>query len=492
MSTFALCLCTFIWLTVTSLDIVNISTPKQLTRIFTNASYSRIVNIEAVEMTYYISPNDETKTKYLYYVMAYQINETTEFISGIKSDIFNSDFIQNSAINNLPFTVQEAASDDKYDPPYIFESSNTESCTNPVINDILTCWIKNVSPYGPYHTNIKVECSIFFVNNNTFSTVIPVNNTILGYVEALTVICFNDSYFIPYFLLSSSYINAPIYGLLIDLNGNIRYNEFMKNVSSIDSNLIATKGSNFNATKYINSKATDLFALNYQTLNQSINQNNSTIEGLYGYYTSLDDTKFPIYIYNHCLLSNETWSEINKPYLYSVLDFKEDCCYIQLYLQRYALDPTYMDHLNVLITDIYGNQIDIKQYPNHQDVILIQQLWGADPLFVDLKMISDETTHYFAIFNYPSPQDDNLNVTMANIYYLQQDSINTTQYNLIEVGSFKTAEIVDQGKMMTFDVYNMPHTNDIYISWAQLFASFVNHTLVTYSFDIYGQTFQVK
>lgn len=93
--------------------------------------------------------------------------------------------------------MQEVKANEAYGPPYIWELSIMESCTNSVTNDILTCWFSQ-----PNRENFASEvCSIFFVETNTFSDPIPVSNVTSRRIEddaALSVICFNDSYLVPH------------------------------------------------------------------------------------------------------------------------------------------------------------------------------------------------------------------------------------------------------------------------------------------------------
>ena len=489
---------------VTSLDIVNISTPKLLTRIFTNASYSLLTDIEPAEMTYYISPNDETKTKYLYYTMTYEVNGT-QYVSAIKSDIFNTDFSQNNAINDLPLLVQEATANKAYGPPYIWELSTMETCTNPVTNDILTCWFAQ----EPGSVAAIETCNIFFVKTNTFSAPILVNNATMRRGNgdgALNVICFNDSYLVPHELIPEhpEREGVQLYALLIDLNGNVVHNQLMQNISNADSLLLSSKsGDNFDA-KQINNQASSLVAFGYESFDATTNT--TTMVNFYGYYTSINDDNFPIYIYNESIHLNKTWKRYGFnfyiSYLSDTLDFTDDCCYIELYEDFEVIDDDHdqIENLNVLITDIYGNQIDIKQYPNYTEIPLVKNITinnYPDPLFVDLKNISDATTHYFAIFYYKGIGIyDIANVTIADIYYLQQDAENPTQYDLMAAGTFETAKLVqtpdcNDEDVFGFDVYNMPETNDIYISWSQYHSCHVNNTFFNYQ-DLYGQTFQVR
>ena len=66
----------------------------------------------------------------------------------------------------------------------------------------------------------------------------------------------------------------------------------------------------------------------------------------------------------------------------------------------------------------------------------------------------------------------------------------------MEAGTFEVIKYVEipgcRGEdIFGFDVYNMPQTSDIYVSWTQYHFCQFNGSFVSYQ-DIYGQTFQVQ
>ena len=480
-----------LFLGCTSLDITNISVPVKLTRTYINQSYEQIIDIQTSGMTYYISPNDPSKQKYIYHQIDYALNSSSILLTGIKSDIFNPDFTQNDIINNLPLTVAKVSATDKDQGlPAINGFGNI--CTNPITNDILTCWVNVTNSSLPNTFPYAYYCSIFYTKTSTFSQIIPISTgqSLAGFNYGVGIICFNDSYFVPYSLNVAT--QMKVYGVVIDLEGNIKYHEMIKNISyqieNVNPAFSVKGGSKFN----LNSNTKDLFTITFKRY--EFGTNYTIIEGLFGYYTNLDDARYPIYIYNDSVISNLE-SRDNYIELTSVVDFGDDCCYIQLYRQSGS-----RDNLCILLNDIYGNRVDVKQYPNFKDIVVESNVDDSDPKFVDLSMISDEKTHYFAVFYGVYALENGTpigegNVTFAKVYSLQRDATGSS-YDLMEVGLFETAKLVENEngeiEISDFSIYNLPDTNNIYVSWIQNSRDRClpkpNGNLCE---DVYGQTFEV-
>ena len=75
---------------VSGLDIVNVSLPKKLTKLFYNANYGVQNNIEPGSMTYYT--HTASGKRFVWYGVRYQINDT-QFTSGVTSDVFDRNLI---------------------------------------------------------------------------------------------------------------------------------------------------------------------------------------------------------------------------------------------------------------------------------------------------------------------------------------------------------------------------------------------------------------
>lgn len=481
-----------------ALNIVNISEPVKLTSLFidNNANSGTVMEVIPGSMSYYVDPT--SKEKYVWYGMNYQINNT-EIISGLKSDVFNQDFSQYDGIKNLPLEVVQISSN-QVSPDGYNQLFGNGMCTSPISNDIMTCWI-NVTYTSPETPTYQIDCKLYFAATNSFSDIIHITNTKTGYNLGGGLICFDDSYFIPYFHANVYAVNKPstIDGVLLDLQGNIRYN----NISFLNLSLpfgflmqtFPAKGGSKINPGIIESKATDLFVINFQTFNQSTNI--TKIVGLYGYYTSLSDTlEFPLNIYQNKIL--DTSDPGNGIYLLpnEILDFSDRCCYISVY-QKYLenSDDDYYSYY-AIISDIDGNKIETKQFGTN-DIQLKQNVSSDNfPQIVDLPSISDDNTHYFMVtYDIDPPFGYGANTTTVGIYYIQKDADGGQQYDFAVAGYFNTSELVDadsEKRLGAVYAYNLPGTNDIYFSWNQDGGGHVVNGSFVLNVDLYGQTFTLK
>ena len=118
---------------ISALDIVNVSSPKKLTKLFYDAGYGLQNNIEPGSMTYYTDPT--SGNKYLWYGVRYQINDT-QFTSGLTSDVFSRDFDQYDTLSGVPFGIVNMTSTFIHD--HVNELFGNQMCTSPFNNDIMT------------------------------------------------------------------------------------------------------------------------------------------------------------------------------------------------------------------------------------------------------------------------------------------------------------------------------------------------------------------
>eukprot|EP01084_Bolivina_argentea_P234308 394480_1 len=161
--------------------------------------------------------------------------------------------------------------------------------------DIINCW----------SNSDEIECKIYFTKNNILSDIIRIKHN-----TPIDVLCFDDSYFITYFTIvhneNDEYI-WTIYGTILDLKGNIVdsdiqlkqliFPEFDDAVFlfGCPSLFCFVKGGNYFNAQMIDKSANELFKFYFEI--EYTNNDTTYIYEIYGYYTSINDTKVPIYIY---------------------------------------------------------------------------------------------------------------------------------------------------------------------------------------------------
>eukprot|EP01084_Bolivina_argentea_P293454 504707_1 len=185
-------------------------------------------------------------------------NVYLDYVDGtILSNIYDNNLNEWNNINNPINTYYKLPFNNTFinniDNPY---GSVFDQCTNPLTNDIIICYINtnNTDQIKPLY----IFCKIFYNNdyNNTnkpywttqfiISNAITVNPQIPG-IQSLSIICFNDSYFISWIDEHAITIRYT----LIDLNTNIiNFNKIIiHSVDIIDS--LQTIKSNFNDNDFI-------------------------------------------------------------------------------------------------------------------------------------------------------------------------------------------------------------------------------------------------
>eukprot|EP01084_Bolivina_argentea_P080326 145532_1 len=489
-----------------ALEILNISSPTKLTRLFTSASYENITELWPGHMTQYIDP--QSNEKYIYFLTSYGLNQTESPVhqnSYIQSEIFDSNFNQYTGINNLPLNVTEYAPTNW---TYFEKLISNGVCTSPKTNDILSCWLNLTS------LTINIACRLYFIASNTFSNVISITNStnVWNFNEVYGgLLCFDDGYFIPYFreavLEGNETVTAIAYGTILDLKGNVKYSSIPLNVNAtnwitdfppVDNQLYTMKGSKNFDIKIINSSASDTFVLNYQLLDQVTNTTN--MYAIYGYYTNINDTTFPIHIYNRSKVQQNMFVDTNNTqHILSgiTIDFTPDCCYLFAY--QYFGDVGECGYYDVyaIITDIYGN---IKQVPYSEDILILSNVSAAsfDEQFVDLPMISGTNAHYFLV-SYATFTEFYSCYTkklLVDVFYLEQNVNNQTSYDVKSAGTYDTiyttgnySNTDEPPNLDTVVIYNIPGTNQLYFSWLE--DAYDDYWNVDYK-DIYGQTFEIK
>eukprot|EP01084_Bolivina_argentea_P181560 313550_1 len=418
------------------LSITNITPPINLTQAFFPS-----LNGQPGSMTYYIDPSDPSQQKYLFFGIFGDYGE------GIIADIFTQNFTQYTNINSLPFTISGGG----YENP---------TCTSPKTKDILSCWQS-----GSY-----IFCKIYSPATNTWSNEIIIYGTSdPNAAPAIIhdVICFEDSYFIPFAVIQYNYVSSIGLGTLMDLNGNIIYSQVRLNIT-LDAyapyqNLFASKGGgNFDVSK-VNKYATELIMLYLYDSRGDFTDHISDITMIYAYYTNINDSHFPIYIYNQSVIF---YLDDNLDYLYNNINSKsinvsEDCCYVSLF-QVY--DPNFGSGLYAHFADIYGNYVNITNYTYFFGQNIFMMTVGGLPEFVnnqiiDLSMISNANEHYFMVLF----GTDSLEV-MAAVYYLKYDE-SDGNYSLHNNGYFSLTKAQSGYFMDWFLCYMLPEQNLLYCSW---------------------------
>eukprot|EP01084_Bolivina_argentea_P217786 369716_1 len=433
-----------------SLSITNITSPILLTPLFAESDFSSYY----FDMTYYIHPS--TSQTYLWYqILLNEYNDTYPYLRSLKSDIFTPYFEQyNNKNYKLPFTIESG--DISYNSGII----TPMMCTSPLTMDILSCW----STHG------QINCKLYNSQKNKFGKVIPI-----GIPESnfpLSVLCFDDSYFVTYWEIikheQSSNITWNFYGTILDLNGNIVYDnavwkvlDFSDDYYVISLGFYLEKGGNSFNPQLINKNATALFRWYIQT--SAADANKTYINDIYGYYSNINDQKFPIYFYNNeTIVRNGQYSAAN-PISNDILDWTDDCCYIEMY-RAFPNNDVY-----ARITDIYGYKINIEGYDNTDDyIILLRNSTYVDIVDLPILSFSNLSRHYFMLYG-------GQNVVVCAVFYLALDT-NEKQYQLSEAGQYNTAY-----SNPSVTVYNLPKTNYLFYSWMT----------GDYS-QIYGQTWQIN
>ena len=231
--------------------------------------------LDAGYMTQYIDL--PSKQQYIYYMTTYRLNQTTssniQYSTYVQSDIFDANFNQYKGINS-PLNVTDA----NYNASYFGNMFGNGVCTSPKTNDILTCWLAG----GPSNDLIymNIACRIYFVSTNAFSDVILTTNSTHGVnVNEIYggLLCFDDSYFIPYFyenIVSNNEDIEVVYGTLLDLKGTIKWGSVPLGINRttgfsgfyLSTQLMAMKGSKQFDINSIDSSASDAFVLSYQII----------------------------------------------------------------------------------------------------------------------------------------------------------------------------------------------------------------------------------
>ena len=371
---------------------------------------SSSVNIDIDErglMTNYIDPT--TNVSYLWV----NVDAYYENTSYIRSDIFNYNFTQYSNNNNdisnlLPLPTEQI--DMQYNQYQLFDGI---SCTSPITNDIITCWIKTNSTAVEWiDTAYNIECKIFFTKTNKFSNTINITNDSCNVIENVNIvnkfsglICFDDSYFIPYWYDNTdSKKPMSVYGTFIDLNGNIIYNSIPLPITlnqTLNNNdvfpfnefplAVITASNKFNV-KNINKNASQL--LLFETLVDTKDDYTQHVNASFAYYTNINDTQFPLHFY--ILNKKYTANEKGEMSLPIVIDVNEECCYLITY--SFPYDYAYLKNIYGIFIDIYGNVINIDNYNNTVDILLIEDVNDdIDAKPYKLPMISNVNSTYFMI-----------------------------------------------------------------------------------------------
>eukprot|EP01084_Bolivina_argentea_P250285 419279_1 len=184
----------FIQLT-NSLSIEPVTPAVNLTKIFVQQNFSKVNDIWGGEMTYFEDPNDSTNTKYLWLGTNVKINQST-IASYVLSDVFTVLFTEYPPINGTFDIVNELSPNvtNDYEDDELFGNI---MCTSPQTKDIMTCWI-NITWINITSPTYQIDCRLYFVKTNIFSDIIKVTNDKTGLNFGMNVLCFNDSYFIPY------------------------------------------------------------------------------------------------------------------------------------------------------------------------------------------------------------------------------------------------------------------------------------------------------
>eukprot|EP01084_Bolivina_argentea_P077148 139861_1 len=488
-------LCHFIFIAMAqSLQITNITSSVALTSIFYNdSSFTSLIELDIGFMTYYIDPKDTSQTKHLWLGTNQRINDTalSEVHTNLQSDIFYSDFAQYNPSNNnikdlLPITISNS-SDKMNNQSDIDDVFVNVMCTSPTTNDVMTCWFNVTENVEHYIHNI--QCRIFFVATNTFSDVInitaPYNHEDakeeFNYPSA--IICFHDSYWIPYTSLIYPIIAFTPYSALIDLNGNIIFAQrnLGLNYSGIIWNGYGTEGKTLHQ---IGNKEYETFALIYPTYNELTNISNIT--AAYGYYTDINDSS-PIHIYENHDINHQYNPAIYKgqspmePWVPLSINFTDNCCYISIYSVHVSDNTDKLDIYGIF-TDNNGNALNISGQSYFKDILLLKNAnLDVNPLLFDLPMISTDSSHYFMITFGNSTTGDHSNTIMAKVFYLTYSDQST--YNLMNTGVFSTVQLVNQQiNFQGYFGYIMPGTNKLFYSWIEAGSSYL----------AYGQTWTIN
>ena len=488
--------------TINGLTITNVTSPVRLDPLLTKG-YENIPFIAQTLMTNYKTADSQDPS--VFYLMSFQSNDS-EIGNHVVGDVFDSNFRESTNINNLPLDIDDDSLNTSNSNGYAFTELYANGvCTSPVTNDIITCWINITVSFAI--VNYQIGCRIYFVATNTFSDTIFVTNTTLG--QSINnaqrgVVCFDDSYFIPYGYTNVRFSETDIiYATLLDLKGNIKYKEVeLKNISIPRTELdliYGTKGSKqFNA-KSINSAATDLFTVTFALYNTT--DNTTTTNGLFGYYTNISDPNFPITIYNDTIVQRATdviftGEGYVQPLVGITTELASDCCYIFAYeVYQYTQQSGDVDDVYLMITDIHGNNIDIAGLSNNEDFLAISNISDSyiDSI-VDLPSISSGNARYFMLSYSNNTMYDNANVTAVRIFYLEKQG-NTYQLN--SAGDYAITNIqgdIPPQSYPSFDnvfVYNPPGTSLLMYTWVQEQQMVVNGTY-SYPQQIRGQTFEIK
>ena len=409
-----------------------------MNEIFFMNQQANIFDVDIGEMSYYIDPNDNTKTKYLWYGMYGYLNEnnseSTSTIpddgehSYIKSDIFTPNLKQYDNNKNLmlPLQVEDASSGDNFRA-----LAGNKMCTSPTTNDIFTCLQDSTETYD------HINCKIYFVNDNKWS-----EDVIIKFVGVpwSDVICFNDSYFVSYNRYPSQGNNDILYSL-IDLKGNLVFNEvpLALNISSKSSQsdtLSISKGDETfvgDIKKNINENATNSFMLLLHVENNKVNND---ILGIYYYYTNINDTKSnPIYWYNQSVIADYSHNNLSVStggISNDIIPINNECCYITIYREPNGDGQT----IYAIITDIYGN---IMQ----NAMITKDSYFDVIPQIIHLTQQSLETQNYVMItYGYNTTRSYAISDTiMCSVYEL---TYNDSNCQLMKIGLFESVKSTDK------------------------------------------------